>query len=307
MKVVITGSAGMLGREIVEAWGRLRPQDILIPLTREILDLSNGEAVEQFVAHEKPDLIVHTAALVRGISERLAHPTRFLVDNVLIDAHVINSARTNGVKNFIYMSSAAIYPEADDAIFIEKDILSGPMERASESYGLAKLVGTTLCSAISQEDGLNYRALIPCNIFGREPLSENATSHLLGAALSKTMAAVRDGGPVEIWGDGTSRREFVAATDIAEWIASSADNFGAWHPIMNIGLGEDHSITEYYRWAAEVVGYTGDFVFASDKPNGVRRRLLDSSLARALGWNPQQKPKTGLQWLFDAREDSSSG
>ena len=305
MKVVVTGSAGMLGREIVKAWATRRPKDKLIALTRSMLDLSDGAGVDEFVSREKPDLIVHTAALVRGIAERIAHPTRFLLDNVIMDSNLLNSSRNHGVQNVVYMSSAAIYPESDNATFSEEDILTGPLEPASESYGLAKILGTTLCATISHEDGLNYRALIPCNIFGREALSENAGSHLLGAALKKTIDAARDGGTVEIWGDGESRREFVAATDIAEWIASSADNLAAWNPVMNIGLGQDHAITDYYRWAADVAGYRGEFLFARDKPNGVRRRLLDSTLARSQGWNPQATPRTGIQWMFDASRNEA--
>ncbi len=299
MKVVVTGAAGMLGREIVDAWGSGRPQDELIALDRSRLELSDASDVDAFVAREKPDLIVHTAALVRGIAERIAHPTRFLLDNVIMDSNLLNSARKHGVKNFVYISSAAIYPETDDGTFSEQDILTGPLEPASETYGLSKILGTKLCASISHEDGLNYRALIPCNIFGHEALSENAASHLLGAALKKTLDAARDGGPVEIWGDGQSRREFVAATDIAKWIALSAENLAGWDSVMNIGFGQDHAITDYYRWAAEVVGVTPEFTFNSDKPNGVRRRLLDSTLARSRGWNPETKPLTGIQWIFD--------
>ncbi|QEE60856.1 NAD-dependent epimerase/dehydratase family protein [Salinibacterium sp. dk2585] len=287
MRVVVTGAAGMLGSSIVQQWPSLRPDDELVALTRDVVDLRDASATAEVIGQLRPDAIIHAAARVAGIADKLERPATFLQENIQLDSSIISAAIAAEVPEFLYISSGAIYPADVRQPIIESDLLGGPLEGANEGYALAKIAGTKLCEYASRQYGWAYRAAVPSNLYGPGDDFRPGRAHLVASTIAKADDAVRAGDDsLPVWGDGTARREFTYAPDLAAWLVSQVGALEAWPPMLNLGVGVDHSIREYYEAAARAVGFAGTFDYDTSKPSGVMQRLLDSSRARALGWNP---------------------
>lgn len=281
----------MLGRSVVEQFQLLHPADKVVGVGREDLDLRDIDKVHALIAQEKPDAVVHAAAKVGGIGWKLAEPTAFLTDNLVMDAAVITSALDAGVSELVYIASAAVYPAAYERPYIEDDLLTGKLEPVNEGYALAKTAGIKACEYASKQFGVSFRSVLPSNLYGIYDHFDPDNAHLIAAALGKVHRAKRDESPtVEVWGDGTARREFTYSVDVATWIAQRIGRLDELPPMLNLGFGTDHSIAEFYEIAKQVVGYDGELVFDTSKPSGVPRRLINSTLAAAYGWSP----KTGI-------------
>ena len=312
MRLLLTGANGMLGSSIADSWRSQRPDDELFAVTRADADLRDPAAVRDLVDRVAPDAIVHAAAVVGGIAAKIAEPTPYLADNVAIDSSILHAAIDARVPELLYLSSAAIYPEAADQPIGESALLTGPLEAANEGYGLAKIAGGKVCEYASRQYGLAYRAVAPSNLYGPNDDYSLGHGHLIAATLAKVHEAkARGADSVTIWGDGTARREFTYAPDLASWLVSQVGALRDWPPLLNVGVGADHTITEYYEAAAAVVGFDGRFEFDLSKPSGAPRRLLDSSRARDLGWQPTTDLADGMaacyrQFLATARMDPSS-
>ena len=303
MRVVLTGAAGMLGSSIAEAWRRLRPDDELVGVDRVDVDLRDREAVLDLVTTVAPGAIVHVAARVGGIADRLAHPAGYLLDNLLIDTSVISAALTVGVPELLYVSSGGIYPADAAQPIPEGALLTGPLEPALEPYAIAKIAGTRLCAHASSERGFRYRAMIPSNMYGpgEDPALDRA--QLVTAALRKMYDAKRaGGGEVVVWGDGTALRELTYVGDVAGWVVEAAGRLAAWPELMNLGSGKEVTVREVYETAREVSGAKVDLVFDASRPVGVARRILDSTKARALGWAPTTSLGDGMAVAYRALE-----
>jgi GDP-L-fucose synthase len=299
VKVVLTGARGMLGSSIREAWLRARPQDELVGLGRADVDLRDAGAVRSLLADLAPGAVIHAAARVGGIGDKLAHPTGYLHDNLAIDVSVIAAALEASVGELLYIGSAAIYPESAPQPIVASALLEGPLEGANEPYALAKLTGAKLCEYAAREHGVAYRVAVPSNLYGIHDHFDLGSAHLVAAALAKVHAARAAGsGSVEVWGDGSARREFTFASDLAGWLVGQVGHLSGWPDRLNLGAGVDHTIAEYYEVAADVVGFTGDLQFDATKPAGVARRLLDSGPARALGWNPPTSLRDGMSAVY---------
>jgi GDP-L-fucose synthase len=296
----------MLGRSIAEQWRASRPDDELVVVTRAEADLRDPEATRAVFAEARPDVVIHAAAKVGGIVAKLEHPTTYLLDNLLLDASVLSTARELGIRDVLYVASAAVYPEHYRQPFVEQDVLAAPLEPANEGYALAKIAGLKLCEYISREYGYNYRVAVPSNLYGPNDDYSLSHGHLIAAALAKVHTAQQSGADsVNIWGDGTARREFTYVVDLAEWIVAQAGNLAEWPALLNLGQGRDHSITEYYEAAAATVGFTGTFDYDTSKPAGMHERILDSSAARALGWNPQTSILDGMAEAYRQFDDTA--
>jgi GDP-L-fucose synthase len=301
MRVVLTGGGGMLGTSIARSWHARRPHDELVVLTRDDVDLTDRAATTDAIARLAPDAVVHAAAKVGGISAKVAQPVPYLLDNLLIDTSVLSGAIAAGVPELLYVSSGAVYPQDVAQPIAESTILTGVLESANEGYAIAKIAGGALCEYASRQFGYAYRAVAPSNLYGPYDDYSPGRAHLIASAIAKIHQAMESGSDaVEIWGDGTARREFTYVADLADWLVGQIGRLDAWPALVNAGCGIDHSIAEYYEAAARVMGYEGRFEFDPSKTAGVPQRLLDSSTARGLGWAPMTTLDAGIAASYSA-------
>ncbi|WP_310104781.1 NAD-dependent epimerase/dehydratase family protein [Sphingomonas sp. BE138] len=293
-RVWITGGNGMVGRNLREH-ARARSWEVLCP-PRSELDLADDGAVARFVRDHRPDLVIHAAGQVGGIQANIADPVGFLVHNLDIGRNVIMAAFEAEVPALLNLASSCMYPRNRDHALRESDIMTGELEPTNEGYALAKIVATRLCDYIVRvRPSAAYRTLIPCNLYGRHDKFDPAASHLVPAIIAKVDKAMRDGeDEVEIWGDGSARREFMYAADLADAVWRAAEDPAALPQMMNVGVGDDHSILDYYRAVAEVLGWAGRFRFDLDRPVGMQRKLSDVSRQRAWGWSPPTSLRHGI-------------
>ena len=290
----------MLGRNIVEQLAALRPDAEVVAVTRAEVDLRDRAATRALIEAAAPDVIVHAAAKVGGIGIKQAEPTPFLLDNLLLDSSVLVAALELRVPELLYIGSASVYPADYRRPYLESDMLTGALENVNEGYALAKIAAAKVCEYASRQFGLHYRVALPSNLYGVHDHFALSDAHLIAAAIAKVHAAKESGAPaVQIWGDGTARREFTFSVDLARWIVSQLGSLEAWPTTLNLGCGVDHTIAEYYEVARDVVGYEGGFEFDITKPSGVPRRLIDSSLARSLGWEAPTPLHDGIAATYD--------
>lgn len=301
MHALLTGGAGMLATSIAEAWDRQRPGDRLTRLTRSDVDLRDAAATHAVIAEIAPDVVIHTAAFVGGIGHKTARPLPYLLENLRIDASVLDAVVSAEVPGYVYTASAAAYPAGAENPIAESALFTGRLEQANEGYGLAKLAGLTAVGYAAQQTGRAYRAILPSNLYGPGDTFDPGRSHLIASTLFKAHAAREAATPyVDVWGDGTARREFTFAPDLADWLVRSITDISVWPPFMNVGAGVDQSIKDYYEHASEIVGYDGELRFDTSKPSGVPRRLIDSSLARTHGWAPTTPIEDGMAQCYSA-------
>lgn len=299
LRVFLTGGAGMVGKNILEHPSASR-HEFFAPDIRE-LDLFNFEAVKTYLSKIKPDIVIHAAGRVGGIQANMAHPVAFLIENLDMGRNLVLAARDHGVKKLINMGSSCMYPRNAANLLREEMVLQGELEPTNEGYALAKTVVSRLCSYISREDSeFHYKTLIPCNLYGRWDKFAPEHSHMIPAVIRKLhKAKLRGDKTVEIWGDGTARREFMYAGDIADCIHRAISEFDSMPELMNVGLGGDYSVNEYYKTVAEVVGYHGSFTHDLTKPAGMARKLVDTSRMNAWGWKPMITLKDGIVAAYE--------
>ncbi|PCE14954.1 hypothetical protein AUC47_02100 [Microbacterium sp. SZ1] len=291
----------MLGSSISERWSSIRPKDEVVALRRSDVDLRDAAATDRVIRTARPDLIVHAAAVVGGIADKLARPLPYLLDNLAVDRAVIDAAVASDVSGMLYVASAAAYPAAAQSPIDESQLFHGELESANEGYGLAKLTGMTAVRYAAAQTGRTYRSILPSNLYGPNDTFASDRAHLIASTLRKAHEAkAARASSVSVWGDGTARREFTYAPDLAEWLVGSVDDMAAWPPIMNVGAGTDHSIREFYEIACEVVGFDGDLEFDITRPSGVPQRLIDSSVARSHGWAPTTAMADGMRSCYDS-------
>lgn len=297
-RILLTGSRGMVGRNILEH--PLADQwDFVAPSSHD-LDLTDFDATRRFMAEVKPDAVIHSAGRVGGIQANMAHPVDFLVTNLDLGRNVILAAREAGVSKLVNLSSSCVYPRNAVNPLDEDLILKGELEPTNEGYAIAKIFATRLCQYISRETpNLHYKTLIPCNLYGRHDKFSPAHSHLIPAVIHKIHQAKQQGlGTVDIWGDGAARREFMYAGDLADAVLRGLGSFELLPDLMNIGLGHDYSINEYYAATAEVIGWQGEFVHDTTKPVGMKQKLVDINRQRAWGWMPATSLREGIRKAY---------
>ena len=293
-KMILTGGSGMVGRNIREH-ARAAQWDILAPRRAE-LDLMDGDAVRDYIARQRPDIIVHAAGRVGGIHANTAHPVAFLDENLMMGRNVIMGAQACGVTRLLNLASTCMYPRAAPGPLTEDMILTAELEPTNEGYALAKIMATRLCQYLRREDPrLQYKTLIPCNLYGPHDTFDPARSHLVPAIIHKVHTALETGqDSVEIWGDGTVRREFMYAPDLADAVLRAAADIDTLPDLMNIGLGHDHTINDYYRTVAEVVGWQGRFTHDLDRPVGMKQKLSSVDRQTAWGWRAPTSLREGI-------------
>jgi GDP-L-fucose synthase len=298
MKVLICGASGMVGKNLLD----LAPSyiNLLIPDYNE-LDLTNYNLTEKYFLKHKPDLIINSAGIVGGIQDNIARPVDFLVKNVDIGRNILMAGLNAKIKNILNLGSSCMYPRNADNPLKEDYILKGELEPTNEAYALAKIYTQRLCSYISkQHKDFNYKTAIPCNLYGKYDKFEDDKSHMIPAVIKKIhLAKNNNSSEVEIWGDGKARREFMYAEDVASILWQIALKLNEMPEVMNIGLGYDYSISEYYKTIAKVIGYKGDFFYNTQKPIGMKQKLVDISLMKQFNLTHKYSLEEGIEKTYN--------
>jgi GDP-L-fucose synthase len=298
MKVFLTGSNGLVGTNIKE--NKPKHVDLLTPEI-DFLNLLDEKAVDRYLKKERPDVIIHAAGIVGGIQANIAQPVKFLSLNTMMANNLILSARKHKVKYILNLGSSCMYPRDASNPLNENMILKGELEPTNEGYALAKIYAHRLCSYINLEDNsINYKTLIPCNLYGKYDKFDPEWSHMIPAVIRKIYNAKENASEaVEIWGDGEARREFMYAGDLANFVWYAVDNIDTIPEVLNVGLGYDYSINDFYQTIAEVIGYKGEFIHDITKPIGMKQKLVDITRLKALNWEPAYSLKDGIERTFE--------
>jgi GDP-L-fucose synthase len=288
-RIFVAGHRGMVGSALVRRLGS--EQCEIVTAGRETLDLLRQAEVEQWMAAQKPDVVVVAAATVGGILANDTHPVDFLYDNLVIETNLIEASRRVGVKKLLFLGSSCIYPRLAPQPMREDALLTGPLEPTNQWYAVAKISGIMLCRAYRKQYGLDYISAMPTNLYGFWDNFDLQSSHVIAALLAKAHAIKAKGaGELVVWGSGTPRREFLYADDLADALVFLMRNYsGEEH--VNVGVGDDVTIRELAELIARIVGIDSQLRFDSSMPDGTPRKLLDSGRLFGLGW----RPKTGLE------------
>lgn len=284
MNVLLTGSTGMVGLNIINN-PSFKKFNILSP-SRSELDLLEPKSLKTFFKKNQIDFVIHAAGLVGGIQANIESPYSYLVDNSQIGMNLINVCLDSNIKNFLNMGSSCMYPKNFLKPLHESDLLQGPLEPTNEGYALAKIMVAKLCEYITNNsDYFEYKTVIPCNLYGAYDNFSYETSHMIPAVIRKIHdAKIHNSKTVEIWGDGNARREFMSARDLSNFIYYALENFINMPQNINVGLGFDYSINEYYEIIGKKLGFEGEFIHNLDKPIGMKRKLLNIESLELFGW-----------------------
>ena len=300
MRILLLGGNGLLGCALQHALRTCRVRHEFVAPSRQQLDLLDPRLVRDYFGAHRFDLVVHAAGRVGGIQANMEDPVGFLYENAVLGLNVIQAASDADIPSLLYIGSSCMYPRNHRNPLREEDLLAAPLEPTNEGYALAKIVGAKLCEYQAQQRRRNYKTLILCNLFGPHDRFEAGRSHLVASILCRLHGAKVRGAPtVEIWGDGTARREFVYVEDVADFIVDILPRLADLPNYLNVGYGRDFSVNEYYAMAREVVGYEGSFVHDARKPVGMQCKLMDSSRAAAFDWKPKTSIQAGMRKTYD--------
>ena len=295
MRILLTGSSGMLGSAILRALQEKDPEvEVYSPSSRE-LNLLDANQVNQEFGRFRPELVVHCAANVGGIQANVENPFSYFFPNVQMDTNLIHAARTNEVASLIYFASSCMYPANSIQPISESELLTGALEKTNEGYAVAKSVATKLIAAAAIQFDLDWHVFTLSNLYGPGDKYSEANSHLVAAVIKKIDSALQSGTKsIEMWGDGLAKRDFVFVEDVASFIVGKIGETKSLPPMMNLGSKEDFTVKSYYGKIAEIMGFAGEIIALPDKPVGMNRRFMDSRLAVSHGWNPTTDRETGL-------------
>lgn len=290
-RVYVAGHKGMVGSAVAR---HLTKEGCEVLTSERSTDLREQQAVRDWFAANKPDVVVLAAAKVGGILANDTYPAEFLYDNMMIEANIIEAAYRNGVSKLLFLGSSCIYPKMAPQPIPEDALLTGPLEPTNEWYAIAKIAGIKLCQAYRRQYGVDYISAMPTNLYGQGDNYDLAKSHVMPALLRKAHEAKLAGAPsIEIWGTGTPRREFLNVEDMADACLFLLKNYsGESH--VNVGSGTDITIGELTELVCKVVGFEGAITKDTSKPDGTPRKLMDSSLLLGMGWKPKISLEEGI-------------
>jgi GDP-L-fucose synthase len=297
-RIFVAGHRGMVGSALVrrlERGGYTR----LLTRRRNELDLLDQHAVHAFLAAERPDYVFIAAAKVGGIQANDTQRADFVYENLQIEANLIHGAHRAGVQRLMFLGSSCIYPRDCPQPIREDYLLTGPLEATNRPYAIAKIAGIEMCDAYNRQHGRSYVSVMPTNLYGPNDNYDLATSHVLPALIRKAHdARERGDAQLGVWGTGTPRREFLHVDDLADACVFLMER-GGNEPLLNIGTGQDQTIAELAHLVAEVVGFRGELVFDTRKPDGTPRKLLDVSRLAALGWRASIPLREGIAAAYE--------
>ena len=295
-RVYVAGHNGMVGSAIVR---RLAHEGCeILTVDRQGLDLTNQQSTEAGLARMQPDAIFLAAGLVGGIFANNTYPADFITNNLAIALNVIRGAHAIGVKKLLALGSSCIYPKMASQPMTEDALLTGPLEPTNEWYAIAKIAAIKLCQAYRKQHGCDFISVMPTNLYGPNDNYHPQNSHVPAALIRRFHEAKLSNAPtVTVWGTGTPRREFLAVDDVADasvFVMKHYSDYG----FLNIGTGEDVTIGNFARLVSEVVGYKGEIVFDTSRPDGPPQKLLDVSKLKKLGWSPKIDLRKGLAQAY---------
>ena len=315
-KIYVAGHRGLAGSAIVRRLlaGGYSPQSLVLRTHKE-LDLTDQRAVRGFFAAEKPEYIFLAAGKVGGIHANNTYPAEFIHQNLLIETNVIHAAYESGAKKLLFLGSSCIYPKHAPQPMKEEHLLTGVLEPTNEPYAIAKIAGIKMCASYNRQYGTNFISVMPTNLYGPGDNYDLQNSHVLPAlirkmheaklasqssALSPQHSALGPQSSVVVWGTGTPRREFMYSDDLADACVFLMERHDAKDigELINIGVGEDHTIREIAEMVQEAVGFAGRLHFDASKPDGTPQKLLDVSRLTALGWRAKTDLRQGLQQAY---------
>ena len=311
-KLYVAGHRGMVGSAIVrQLLSQGQPANGIVTRTHAELDLTDQASVRAFFQAEKPDQVYLAAAKVGGIHANNTYPAEFIYSNLMVQANVIDASFRNGVKKLLFLGSSCIYPKLASQPMRENALLTGTLEPTNEPYAIAKIAGIKLCESYNRQygvsHGVDYRSVMPTNLYGPGDNYHPENSHVIPALIRRFHEAKVSNAPsVAIWGTGTPRREFLYVDDMAAACIHVMNlDKAIYHqytqPMLshiNVGCGEDITISQVAKAIAKTVGYQGEIIFDTSKPDGAPRKLMDSSRLNALGWKAQVGLEAGLNAAY---------
>jgi GDP-L-fucose synthase len=295
-RVWVAGHRGMVGSAIVRQLDREDCE--ILTVERTDLDLIDQAATHRWIKANRPDVVFLAAAKVGGILANDRYPADFLYENLMIEANVIRACLDAGVRRLVFLGSSCVYPKSAPQPIPESALLTGALEPTNEAYAIAKIAGLKLVAACRRQHGADYISLMPTNLYGPNDNFDLESCHVVPALLRKVHQARRDGADrVVVWGSGSPRREFLHVDDLADACVFLARTWSDDEPI-NVGSGADCTIGELAEMIREVVGWSGEFVFDANRPDGTPRKLLDVSRLTRLGWAPKIRLEKGLAQTY---------
>jgi GDP-L-fucose synthase len=295
-RVLVTGHRGMVGSACVR---RLAGEDVqIVTAGRDDVDLRTQQAVADFMAAARPDVVIVAAAKVGGILANDTYPAEFLYDNLMIETNLIHAAQRAGVKKLLFLGSSCIYPRDAPQPIAEDALLTGPLEKTNEWYAIAKIAGIKLCQAYRRQYGSDFISAMPCNLYGPNDYFHPERSHVIPGMIRRFHEAARRGDAVvTCWGTGTPRREFLHVDDVADACVFLLKNYsGEGH--LNIGTGRDITVAELAESVASVTGFAGRIDWDRSKPDGTMRKVMDVARLTALGWRARIPLAEGLRSAY---------
>jgi GDP-L-fucose synthase len=295
-RVFVAGHAGMVGSALVRRLASERCT--VLTARRDALDLSRQHEVESWFEAARPDVVVIAAARVGGIEANRSMPAEFLYDNLVIETNLIHAAWKASARKLLFLGSSCIYPRDAAQPLGESALLAGPLEPTNEWYAIAKIAGLKLVQAYRRQYGADFISLMPSNLYGPGDNYHPEHSHVPAALIRRFHEArLAHAGEVVVWGTGTPRREFLFVDDLADACVFALKHYSdeGW---LNVGAGEDISIADFAKLVAQTVGYSGEIVFDTSRPDGAPRKLLDVSKLKGLGWSPRITLPEGLSIAY---------
>jgi len=281
--IYVAGHHGLVGSAIVRALTAAGYENLVLR-TRTELDLMNANAVTDFFTNEKPDYVFLAAAKVGGIMANKTYPADFIYDNLVIQNNIIHNAHSTGVKKLLFLGSSCIYPKLAPQPINEASLLTGPLEPTNDAYAIAKIAGILMCQSYRRQYGDNFISVMPTNLYGPHDNYDLETSHVLPALIRRFHEAkVADAPSVSLWGTGAPKREFLYVDDLAAACLHLMRTYNE-PDIVNIGTGEDVTIKELALTIKTIVGYRGEILWDTNKPDGTPRKLLDVTKLHSLGF-----------------------
>ena len=298
-RVYVAGNTGLVGSAIVRTLHWKGYTNILSSPSHH-WDLRNQMDVERFFRVNEPEYVYLAAAKVGGIGANSYYPGHFIYDNLMIQTNVIHAARKFGVKKLLFLGSSCIYPKFAEQPITEDQLLGGHLEPSNDSYAIAKIAGIKMCQAYRKQYGFNAISLMPTNLYGPNDNYDLDSSHVLPAMIRKFHEA-KD--KVTLWGDGSAMREFLYVDDLAEAAFKCMVDYDS-EEIINVGTGKDITIKELATTIADVVGFKGEIVWDTSKPNGTPRKVLNVDKIKSLGWEPKVGLREGIEKTYELYKDS---